>query len=135
MSIPLPSSPRSRVLVIEEDESSRHLMQVVLELNGYDVVTVTDAEQAWASIEALPFDLVLLNIGLPVNDGLALLSQLRAQPALCATPIIVTTAYGVSSFRAQTLAAGGDSMLLKPIDLDELESTIQYCLSKQHPSA
>jgi signal transduction histidine kinase len=122
------SSPLTgiRVLVIDDDVDSREFIAFVLEQLGAQVSTVTSAGEAIASLEQLPPDILLSDIGMPDMDGYMLMRQIRAMPPEQGGQIlaIALTAYAGEIDRQQALAAGFQHHLAKPVEPDELVKVI-----------
>lgn len=106
------------VLVAEDDRAVRESLSRALTLEGYDVTVVTNGAQALESIRRAPVDLVLLDVSMPVLDGLTACRVLRAEESR--VPIIMLTARTETSDRVAGLDAGADDYLPKPFELDEL---------------
>ncbi|MBE7366708.1 response regulator transcription factor [Ramlibacter pallidus] len=113
-----------RVLLVEDDEGIASGLRAHLEQQGWAVDWVSRLEPAWAALRAEPFDLVLLDLGLPDGDGTELLRRLRRSPAGslpdARTPALIMTARDEVASRVQGLDLGADDYVTKPFDLDEL---------------
>ena len=108
---------RLRILMVEDNHLNRELVSALLEGDGWEVVAVDCAQRFREHLQtgARP-DLVLMDIVLPDADGVTLLCELRAVPALAKTPVLALTAQALSGDRARFLAAGFDEVITKPID-------------------
>jgi two-component system cell cycle response regulator DivK len=105
------------VLIVDDNPVNLELASTVLRAAGLQVATADGAEAAWqALVQARP-DLVLLDIQMPHVDGLALLGQLRADPATAGLVVVAFTAYAMKGDRERLLAAGCDGYLSKPIEV------------------
>lgn len=100
-----------------------------LRQDGYAVDWVLDGQSAESAIALAPYDLVLLDLGLPRKDGLSLLEQLRRSQN--AVPVLVMTARDAVADRIKGLDAGADDYLVKPFDLDELSARVRALLRRQ----
>lgn len=116
---------RSTVLVVDDDEVSRNLVQSLLAIDGYNVLFAEDGVQAMELAIQQPPDVVLLDIVMPRLDGFEVCGQLRSHPALQQVPIILLTALDSRSSRLRGLAAGADEFLTKPVDPAELRTRIR----------
>ncbi len=115
---------------------NRDMLSRRLERHGYEVVVAVDGGQAVDLAEAVRPDLILMDMSLPVIDGLEATRQLRARDAIKATPIIALTAHAMSSDRQKALEAGCDDYDTKPIDLPRLLAKMQALLgARQKPPA
>jgi len=107
-----------RMLIADDEDSLRWVLEKGLRQAGYDVTTVTDGEAAVRAIEAEPFDLVFLDIRMPGLDGLTALERLREmRPDAC---VVVMTAHGTMDTAIQAMQRGAYDYLAKPFDLDEV---------------
>jgi len=100
----------------------------LLRAQDYAVDWARDGEQADAALAAQGYDLVLLDLGLPGRDGLAVLRALRARRDR--TPVLIATARDGVAERVEGLDAGADDYVLKPYDLDELLARIRALLRR-----
>ncbi|MGZ8319848.1 MAG: response regulator [Telluria sp.] len=107
-----------RVLLIEDDELISHGILAGLRAHGLTADAVTTAAQGEAAVAHLHCDIVILDLGLPDEDGAILLARIRA--AGFAVPVLVLSARDTVEDRVALLRAGADDYLLKPFDLDEL---------------
>jgi PAS domain S-box-containing protein len=111
------------VLVVEDDDDGRELLEVVLRDQGAIVEAVSTADDALRALRDGSFDILLSDIGLPHQDGYALLARARRTVGIN-IPAIALTAYASRDDRARTAAAGFDSHIAKPIDPGLLIDTI-----------
>jgi len=108
----------TRVLVVDDDPGMRRVMQWALEDEGYTVVAAAGAAQAVAAAAEHPPAVVVLDYGLPDGDGASVARELRAVAADAALPIVLVTADGRASEKAER--AGAVAHLHKPFDVGEL---------------
>ena len=116
-----------RVLVVEDDGALRRSLAAALRSNGMTVHDTPDGAGALRSVRAMPYDLVLLDLGLPDIDGVRLLPQLRAHHA---GPVIVLSARRDQSDKVGALDVGADDYLTKPFGLPELLARIRAVLRR-----
>ena len=121
------------VLVVDDVELNRELMQDFLTTAGVKVRMACDGEQAIAAVIARRPDLVLMDCQMPVMDGYAATRQLRADPRYSALPIIALTAGALPHDREESRAAGMDAHVTKPVDFDTLMKTITDVLHSAAP--
>lgn len=116
---------RGAILVVEDDDDVRDGIRDILEEQGYRVWTAANGREALERLGVLAPQLILLDLMMPVMNGLEFLSILRQHNTLSDTPVIVVSAW---SREAQSIAAQG--FLAKPVDLDTLLSMIErFCSS------
>ena len=118
------------VLLVEDTEDNRYMMRRLLEMSGYRVVEATNGDEAVKLAEAEMPGLILMDLSLPVIDGLAATRLIRKLPKLEKTPIIAVSAHDTSDFLTEALQAGCNSYITKPIDFNELEQLIVRELGK-----
>lgn len=118
------------VLLVEDTEDNRFMMRRLLEMSGYRVVEATNGDEAVKLAEAETPGLILMDLSLPVIDGLAATRLIRKLPKLEKTPIIAVSAHDTSDFLTEALQAGCNSYITKPIDFNELEQLIVRELGK-----
>lgn len=116
------------VLVAEDFEDTRYLMRVELEQRGFRIVEATNGEEAVAAAMRERPRIVLMDIGLPVMDGIDATRALRANAETRDTIIVAVTAHHESEYRAKALDAGCNAYVTKPIDFDWLRDLIDRLL-------
>jgi len=119
----------ARVLVAEDDGPVRQSIARVLAFEGYQVDAVADGGAALALMAATPPDVVVLDVTMPVLDGLETCRRLRA--AGDHTPVLMLTARSAVSDRVAGLDAGADDYLVKPFALDELLARLRALLRRR----
>lgn len=122
------------VLVVEDFEDNRFMMRRLLEMSGYRVIEAEDGEQAIALAASELPDLILMDLSLPVLDGLAATRGIRQNANLRHVPIVAVSAHDTADFHAEALAAGCNEYVTKPIDFDEMEILLQRLLAKERVS-
>lgn len=118
------------VLLVEDTEDNRFMMRRLLEMSGYRVVEATNGEEAVRLAEAESPGLILMDLSLPIIDGLAATRLIRKLPKFKKIPIIAVSAHDTSDFLSEALEAGCNSYITKPIDFSELEQLIVRELGK-----
>lgn len=116
------------VLLIEDDPLVASGIVAGLRLHGLTVDHVSNAAHGHAALQASHFDLCVLDLGLPDEDGMAVLAQWRARGEHL--PVLVLTARDAIEHRVAGLRAGADDYLLKPFDLDELVARLHALLRR-----
>jgi two-component system KDP operon response regulator KdpE len=119
------TEPSPLILIIEDEVQMRRFLRASLSSNGYQVVETDTAEAGLAQAAARNPDLILLDLGLPDQDGLVVTQRLREWAK---TPIIVISARGREEDKIQALDAGADDYLTKPFGVGELLARIRVAL-------
>lgn len=123
---------RERILLVEDIEDNRELAREVLESAGFDVVEAIDGQQAIEFARRLPFDLILLDMSLPVVDGWETLRRMKADPILAKVPVIAVTAHAMVEDQKRALAGGCLAYFTKPISVSTFSKDIAGLL-EAHP--
>ncbi|HVD31848.1 MAG TPA: response regulator [Methylomirabilota bacterium] len=110
----------ARVLVVEDDEATRGALRALLDDAGYVCDDVSDGERAVAAMRDAPFDLVLLDLGLPGMSGAEVHRHLRQDPRTRFLPIVFLTADTDRQVKLAELEAGAEDFITKPYDAEEL---------------
>lgn len=113
------------VMVVEDFEDNRFMMRRLLEMSGYRVVEAINGQEAVeVALRERP-DLILMDLSLPLLDGLAATRRIRQHAELKSVPIVAVSAHDTADFHADALAAGCNEYVTKPIDFDHLETLLQ----------
>ncbi len=113
-----------RVLLVEDTEDNRLMMRRLLELSGYRVTEAVNGVEAVRVAERETPNIILMDLSLPIVDGLAATRRIRQLPELAKVPIVAVSAHDTADFYAEALAAGCNAYITKPIDYTELEDLI-----------
>ncbi len=124
---------RSHILAVDDDDRLRDLLKRYLSREGHDVTTAKDAASARKLMATMTFDLVILDVMMPGEDGLSLLKSVREKKS--DTPVILLTARGQASERIEGLKLGADDYLPKPFEPEELALRIGSILKRAAPEA
>lgn len=124
---------RSHILAVDDDDRLRDLLKRYLSREGHDVTTAKDAASARKLMATMSFDLVILDVMMPGEDGLSLLKSVREKKQ--DTPVILLTARGQPSERIEGLKIGADDYLSKPFEPEELTLRIASILKRAAPEA
>ena len=103
-----------RILVVDDQEDNRRILRDLLTASGFEVIEAKTGEEGVALAEERGPDLILMDIQLPGIDGYEATRQIKAKPALQATPLIVVTSYALSGDDTKAFAAGADGYVSKP---------------------
>ncbi|HET6647282.1 MAG TPA: response regulator [Pyrinomonadaceae bacterium] len=112
------------VLLVEDTEDNRMMMRRLLELSGYQVSEAVNGLEAVNLAARETPNIILMDLSLPIVDGLAATRRIRQLPNLATVPIIAVSAHDTADFHAEALAAGCDAYITKPVDYTELEDLI-----------
>jgi two-component system cell cycle response regulator DivK len=124
------TSATRTVMVVEDFEDNRFMMRRLLEMSGYRVVEAINGEQAVELAERERPGLILMDLSLPLLDGLAATRRIREHEELREVPIVAVSAHDTADFHADALAAGCNDYVTKPIDFDQLEALLERLLPK-----
>ena len=116
-----------RILVVDDEPDLRDAVRVYLEMHGYSVLQAADGQEAVEKVRTTLPDLVVLDVMMPVMDGIAALQQLRS---LSAVPVIMLTVKGDEDDKVRALRLGADDYVTKPFSQRELLARIESVLRR-----
>ncbi len=119
---------RARILVAEDDRAAREALVRALQLEGYTVVAASNGAEALEAVRQARPDVLLLDVSMPLVDGLTVCRVLRAEDDRL--PVLMLTARTETSDRVAGLDAGADDYMPKPYDLDELLARVRALLRR-----
>ncbi len=112
--------PIPKILVIEDEELVRKVVEFRLKKEGYDVYQAKDGGEALELIEQHQFDVILVDIMIPYVGGLEITQKVKSNPKTASTQIIVVSANGLENVILEAFALGADDFIAKPFNLPEL---------------
>lgn len=118
-----------RILLVEDDELLGSGIARHLELDGHAVDWIKNGSEVDAYLQAQPYSVVILDLGLPGKPGLEVLQAMRREHN--PTPVLILTARDTSADKVQGLDSGADDYLVKPFDIDELNARLR-ALARRH---
>ena len=116
-----------KVLIVEDYADTRAMMRYLLQNFGYEVIEAADGEEAVNKAKENDVDLILMDISMPIMDGLTATQIIRKFDGFATIPIIAVSAYGKSYYR-QAIEAGCDDLINKPLDFNNLQPIIEQYL-------
>jgi CheY-like chemotaxis protein len=127
---PVDSHDVVKVLLVEDTEDNRQMMRRLLEMSGYRVVeAINGVEAVRLASEERP-RIILMDLSLPLIDGLTATRRIRSLPGLSKVPIVAVSAHDTADFHSEALAAGCNAYVTKPIDYPELEEVVNRLLQR-----
>jgi CheY-like chemotaxis protein len=124
-----------KVLIAEDNAVNRELLRELLEGRGYTVLEACDGQEALQMIEEVQPEVLLMDIGMPVLDGFAVIRRIRENPRLVSLPVVAVTAYAMRGDKEKILKAGFDGYLSKPLNPSALTAELDRLLTKNAQSA
>ncbi len=123
---------QKRILVVDNEQTVRDLLQKALEHAGYDVITASDGREALDKVSQFDVSLVLLDIVMPGLDGFEVLEQMRQYEDI---PVIMLSGIGGETTKIDTLTLGADDYITKPFSVEELLARIKAKLKRAEPTS
>ena len=117
------------IMVVEDYDDTRLLLKHALEQLGYSVLEASNGQEAVDLAGREHPDLILMDLDLPILDGIAATQRIRQQADLEKVPIVAVTAYPMSYTHVKAFAKGCDEYMPKPIDISELADVVRRYLS------
>lgn len=124
------SASRQTIMVVEDFEDNRFMIRRLLEMSGYRVVEAVNGQQAIEIVQQEQPDLILMDLSLPMLDGLTATRRIRELNGMRNVPIIAVSAHDTADFHADALAAGCNEYVTKPIDFQQLERLLERLIAK-----
>ena len=124
-----------RILLVEDNEMNRDMLSRRLLRKGYEVEMAVDGGEGVAKARASKFDLILMDMSLPVMDGWEATRALKSDPATKSVPIIALTAHAMTGDREKAMESGCDDYDTKPIELPRLLGKMEVLLQSSGGAA
>jgi CheY-like chemotaxis protein len=121
---------KRKILIVEDYDDARLFMRYLLESYGYEVTEAADGLEAIKCLKTEFPDLILMDIKMPVMDGISATRTIRKFKGGNEIPIIAVTVHG-RHFYKKAIEAGFDNMLTKPVDFDSLEAVLHSYLDEK----
>ncbi len=118
--------PKGKILVVDDEIKMRRVLQMILQKEGYEIVTSKDGREALQKVEEENFDLVLTDMKMPGLSGIDLLKKIRESDE--EIPVIMITAYGTVETAVKAMKEGAYDYLLKPFEKDEMKIIVANAL-------
>lgn len=124
----MPAGSAPVVLVVDDSEANRELIEAYLAGIRCDVMSIADGPTALSVMETVRPDVVLLDMEMPVMGGLEVCQRIKANPRLRLVPVVIITAWGRTEDRVKALEWGADDFMAKPVEKAELVARVRSCL-------
>jgi two-component system alkaline phosphatase synthesis response regulator PhoP len=124
---------KQNILLVEDEEHLHEALKLNLEMEGYEVDSAYDGQEALKQIQSAHYDLIILDIMLPSLDGFSITERMRLNNNQ--TPILILSAKNTSANRVQGLKLGADDYLTKPFNLEELLLRVNKLIQKNAQQA
>lgn len=120
-----------KILMVEDNSANRMVFTDLLELEGFDVTPLDNAEEALSLAPDLKPDLILIDIQLPGMDGLTATKLLRKDTRTQSIPIVALTSYAMPGDRERALVAGCSGYITKPIRVEQFREEVHRCVDQK----
>jgi CheY-like chemotaxis protein len=125
----LPAPPAARLLLVEDNLVNQKVVLAILRKKGYRIDVANDGREALAKLDAANYDLVLMDVQMPVLDGLEATRLIRSEPRWDLLPVVAMTAHAMNGDRERCLQAGMSAYISKPVQPAHLIATIERQLA------
>jgi two-component system cell cycle response regulator DivK len=120
-----------KILLVEDNEMNRDMLSRRLQKKGFEIVVAIDGGEGVAKAKSEKPDLILMDLSLPVMDGLQATAKIKADPETQPIPVLALTAHAMADDRDKAIAAGCQDYDTKPIELPRLLEKIEKLLAKK----
>lgn len=124
----------ANILVVDDESNIRLMLRTVLETDGYYVTEAANGEEAMHAMVNGAFDLMILDLNMPILDGMSVLEELQSKPPSVRPRVIVLTAFGSIAAAVRATRLGALDFMEKPITPDDLRLTVAAVLSESQPA-
>ncbi len=122
---------KAKILLIEDNEANRYLTRFLLERAGHEVTVCSDAAGAFAALERIRPDLILLDIQLPGLDGYEIARRLKTRPEFAHIPLVAITSFAMPGDREKAVQSGCAGYIEKPINHETFAAEIAAYLPER----
>ena len=117
-----------KIIVIEDNIDNQNLLRLLIERQGYQVVTAVDGREGLKIIREEQPDLIVLDLSMPIVDGWEMIKHVKADPKIESIPIVVVTAHLQPGEKKKVFEAGCNGYVFKPFKATDLIDEIERCL-------
>ena len=118
----------SRILIVDDEEDNRDLMDVILASEGFFLQTAASGAEALAMVALAPPDLIVLDVMMPGMTGHEVAATLKGDPATSGIPILMFSAVSGADARTRGMSSGADDYLAKPVEYADLVARVRNLL-------
>lgn len=115
----------NRILIVEDNEKNLKLFGVIVKSLGYEILTAMNGEEGVVIAKKESPDLILMDIQMPVMDGITALNMLKSEERTKNIPVIALTSYAMARDKEKFLGLGFSDYISKPIDVNKFKETIE----------
>ena len=119
-----------KVLVVDDDKTTRKMLSLILKTKGYEVVTAENGIEALQKLGLEEINLILIDMNMPYMDGIEFTKQVRANQQFCEIPIIMITTEADEEEKRKAYDAGVDDYLVKPTNVQEITESMKKIMKK-----
>ena len=124
--------PNTTILIADDDEGHQRVVEMLLTLDGHDVVSVNDGKEALEYLKANTPDLVVLDVNMPMVDGIDVCQRMRQVSRLKKVPVIILTAMRDEKTQTMARMAKADLVVPKPLEGKDFRATVTRLISEGH---
>jgi DNA-binding response OmpR family regulator len=116
---------KKKILIVDDDDAIRRMVEKILSFAGYDVVTACSGDEALEKLRGEPYNLVLLDVMMPGRDGFDVSREMKGSADIPQTPVIFVTAKGDAASLKEGFSSGGMLYLTKPFTANRLLAVVR----------
>jgi CheY-like chemotaxis protein len=121
---------KGRVLVVEDNMDTYHLVRYILEKNGFETFLAVNGRDGVNAAQKQKPDLIIMDMSMPEMDGWTATGMIKGDAQTAAIPLIALTAHALPADRQRAMDAGCDEYITKPMDLEDLVEAVQYWMNR-----
>ncbi len=124
------SGETANILVVDDDASTRTLLEIILSSGGHQVILLNDGREALVYLKTNTPDLIIIDVNMPVIDGIEVCARIKKLPRFQNTPVVVLTSMDDAQTRTRATLAGVNQIIYKPLRGKNFLKTVQVLLAQ-----
>jgi CheY-like chemotaxis protein len=130
MTVLMSKAAPAKILVVDDDASTRTLLELILSSGGHEITLLNDGREALAYLKTNTPELIVIDVNMPVLDGIEVCSRIKKLPRFKKIPVIVLTSMNDAATRVRAIDAGASEIIYKPLTGKNFLQTVQGFLTE-----